>query len=86
MKITSVYGFETDDPKLIAFHESRVNPIKVSCITDNPSGTFIDKHEFKKGDIVEIHGLVGKPDGGFEVCIPSVLGFYDADAFELIAE
>jgi len=83
-KITSIHGFKTQDPKLIAFHETRDNPKKVICIKENPGDTFIDHHRFKIGDIVEINGLVGYSFGKFEVSITSVCGFYDAEAFELV--
>jgi len=83
-EITSLFGYATSDPKLIAFHETRNSPRKVVCIKDSPSGTYIDYHDFKKGDEVEIKGLVGRADGRFEICIPSVVGFYDPDHFELI--
>lgn len=82
--ISSIHGFSTNDPKLIAMHETRDNPKKVKCIKDNPSGTYIEHHHFKVDDIVEINGLVGRANGKFEVSIPSVCGFYDADCFELI--
>lgn len=82
--ITSTFGISTDDPKLIAFHKTRDNPQKARCIKDSPSGTYIDYHEFKKGDIVVVDGLVGRSDGGFDVSIPAVCGFYDATAFELL--
>jgi len=84
---TSVYGHTTTNPKLIEFHQARHKPIKAICIKDNPPSTSVEHHVFKKGDIVDVKGLVGTMYGKFEVCIPSpTLGFYDVDYFEVLSE
>lgn len=86
MIITSQFGHSTNDPQLIALHETRTKPSLARCIKDRPEGTYLKRHPFRVGDVVTVQGLVGRADGGFEVCIPAHLGFYDATAFELLKE
>jgi len=83
MTITSLFGLESDDPKLKLFHDTRGNPKKVICTKDNPRSRSIEHHIFKKGDIVVVNGTVGEGDN-FMVSIPEVCGFYDYTHFELV--
>lgn len=85
MSISSPFGFESSDPKLEKFHNTRNNPKKAICIKDNPRSKSIDHHQFKEGDIVTVNGTVGV-GSEFMVCIPEVCGFYDYTHFELIEE
>jgi len=52
MTITSLFGLESDDPKLKLFHDTRGNPKKVICTKDNPRSRSIEHHIFKKGELL----------------------------------
>lgn len=67
------------DPKLIAFHRSRNNPIKVLCMENEPKMYGFGR-KLKKGDEVEINGTVY--NDGFYVSVPSECAFYDYKCFE----
>ena len=85
MTIISNDGWYTsDDQKLITFHNTRDNPIKVRCIKDNPRMHGFGR-KLKCGDIVEINGTIHN-HLGFCVCVPSECAFYEYTAFEIIEE
>lgn len=72
----------SDDPKLIAFHNTRGNPKEVICVRDDPF-----MHGFgptiKSGEKVMIDGTVSYGND-FLVCIPDKCANYDYTAFEII--
>ena len=84
MSITSPFGFESNDPKLEAFSETRNNPKVVICILDVKPTRSIDDVVIKRGQLVIIKGTVGNELGGFDVCVPDYCGFYDYTCFEII--
>jgi len=74
--------WESNDPKLIAFHNSRDSPIQVRCIKDNSRSYGFGK-QLKIGDIITINGTIHNYLG-FYVCVPSECAFYEYNAFEIV--
>jgi len=84
MSITSPFGFESNDPKLEAFSNTRNNPQLAICLRDIKPTKSIDDFIIKRGQVVRINGTVGNEFGGFDVSVPNYYGFYDYTCFELI--
>ena len=80
--IYSIDGHNSNDPKLLAFHNTRDNIQTVICIKDNPPMHGFGK-KLQKGDMVEIQGTTHN-QLGFCICVPSECAFYAYDYFELI--
>ena len=81
MSIISNDGaWSSDCPILVAFHNSRNEPMQVRCVKDHPP-----MHGFGRqlavGDIVEIKGTVCRA-GRFQVSVPKECAFYDYEYFE----
>jgi len=70
----------SNDRLLELFHNTRNNPKKVKCISDNPK-MFGFGEELKSGDIVIIDGTI-HAHFGFAVSVPEQCAFYDYTAFE----
>lgn len=84
MSVHSIYGESSNDPKLELFHASRVTPIQVICVKDNPPMRGFGK-QLKKGNVVTINGTVN--DGsGFQVSCPEECAFYDYTYFQPVEE
>lgn len=72
--------FESADPKLILFHNSRDQPITVVCIKDNPEMKGFGR-KLKVGDEIKINGTTSE-NGKFQVSAPDECAFYDYKCFE----
>lgn len=78
------YHTQSNDPKLLAFHNTRGNPREVLCDRDNPQMYGFGR-QLKKGDRVIIDGTVSV-GATFFASVPAECAHYDYTAFEFPGE